>query len=448
MPPLSRPMKSGMTTLDSILAAAEAHPDRTAFRFPDGSLTCGGLVSRACALADRFSAEDGPVVMNGERTVGAAVTILACLMASRPYVPLAPDLPSGRRAAILARLEASPLPRDTAYVIFTSGSTGEPKGVPISRRNLDAFTAILPRWFGEEDGLTVFGAAPFSFDLSAADFYYALCGGHTLVSPDRQDPAGALSLLGTADAAVMTPTYLRLLLPDPAFSPAACPRLRILYLCGETLLPTVAAKVLDRFPGLALLNAYGPTEATSAVSAVRITGEMTASGDPLPVGEIGNTTARIRIADGEIALVGPSVFGGYLGDIRGGCFRENGENGFMTGDLGSVEDGRIYCRGRRDGQIKYKGYRIETGDVEAHLAALPGIRECAVVPKRKADGTVLSLVAFVVPEDGSAPAPAAIRAELSDVLPDYMIPKSVRLLDRLPVTPNGKTDRKALIQDA
>ena len=74
MPPLSRPMKSGMTTLDSILAAAEAHPDRTAFRFPDGSLTCGGLVSRACALADRFSAEDGPVVMNGERTVGAAVT--------------------------------------------------------------------------------------------------------------------------------------------------------------------------------------------------------------------------------------------------------------------------------------------------------------------------------------------------------------------------------------
>ena len=95
-----------------------------------------------------------------------------------------------------------------------------------------------------------------------------------------------------------------------------------------------------------------------------------------------------------------------------------------------------------------EGYRIETGDVEAHLAALPGIRECAVVPKRKADGTVLSLVAFVVPEDGSAPAPAAIRAELSDVLPDYMIPKSVRLLDRLPVTPNGKTDRKALIQDA
>lgn len=443
---LSRPIRSGMTTLDCILAAAAARPDRCACRFPDGEISYGDLLRRAESEAEKLGSGEGPVVLNGERSIGAAASILACLLAGRPFVPLSPSLPDARRDAVLRLLSESVLPSDTAYVIFTSGSTGDPKGVPVSRDNLDAFAQILPRWFGDPGGggLTVFGAAPFSFDLSAADFCFSLCGGHTLLSPDRRDPADAIRCLRTADAAVMTPTYLRLCLPDPDFSPTGCPRLRCVYLCGETLYPAAAAKVLDRFPALTLINAYGPTEAASAVSAVRITREMTASGAPLPVGEIGNTTADIRIEDGEIVLAGRSVFGGYLGGIRGGAFRENGRNAFRTGDLGAVEGGLLYCRGRADGQFKYKGYRIETGDVEAHLRALPGVRDGVLLPRRNADGMVTSLTAFVVPEDGWDPDPAAIRASLAARLPDYMVPKSVRFLDRFPVTANGKTDRKAM----
>ena len=436
-----------MKTLDAILSSAARHPDRPACRFPDGEISYGELLRRAEEEAEGLRSGAGPVPFGGERSIPAVVTILACLLSRRPYVPLTPRLPDARRDAIFRILAESVLPADTAYILFTSGSTGEPKGVPISRDNLDAFTAILPRWFADLDGdgpLTVFGAAPFSFDLSAADLFFVLCGGHTLVSPDRADPADAIRLLKSADAAIMTPTHLRLCLMDPDFSPAGCPRLGCVYLCGETLDPAAAAKFLDRFPSPAmiLLNAYGPTEATSAVSAVRITREMTRSGDPLPVGEIGNTTADIRIEDGEIVLTGPSVFGGYLGQIPA----ENGvPHTHRTGDLGSIDGGLLTCRGRADGQFKYKGYRIETGDVEAHLRALPGVRDGVLIPRRTPDGRgILSLTVYVVPEDGWDPDPAAIRASLAARLPDYMVPKSVRFLDRLPVTPNGKTDRKAM----
>ena len=510
-----------MNTLTRILASARLRPERPAFRLTraDGgeeSVTYGQLLTRAEALADFLRLQGtGPVLTDARRTPDSAASVLACLMAGRPYVPLPPNAPPTRLKTMARLTRASfmiapedlpdmdvprasaadlaarrttvppqaPLPRtgesapfETAYILFTSGSTGEPKGVPISRRNLDSFTrwllALEP--FRNAEGMTVFGHALFSFDLSAADLYLSLCGGHTLAAceGDGNRPDAALNALSSCDAAVMTPAFLRLLLLDRDFTAEHYPRLRAVYLCGETLPPKTARRALDAFPELCLLNAYGPTEAASAVCAARITPDMASSLSSLPIGDLSRTAADIRVEDGEIVLRGDSVFGGYLpgtdrAEASRAPLREDGINGYRTGDLGEIRDGMLWFRGRRDSQIKYKGYRIEPGDIEANLSALPGVTDCAVVPKKNASGDIIALAAFVVPDrtalslpadpaeptevsaEAAAQAAAEAEAELKTALaariPSYMIPKTIRFLPRLPATENGKTDRGALL---
>ena len=488
-----------MKTLDRILSAAGAHPDRGAVRLyrSDGgveSLTCGELLTRAEALADRLREQGtGPVLTDARQTPDSVVSILSCLMAERPYVPLPPNAPPARLQT-MARLSGAtfmtapdsvpdmgiprmpadrtaPLPPEPlrlsikerygedgcAYILFTSGSTGRPKGVPVSRRSLDSFTGWIssPELFPPKEGMTVLNQALFSFDLSAADLYFSLCGGHTLAVIDGPD--ALLAALSEADAAVMTPALLRLLLLDRTFDAARYPRLSCVYLCGETLSPGTARRALTAFPKLRLINAYGPTEACSAVCAVRITPEMAETLPALPVGDLSRAAADIRIEEGEIVLRGDSVFGGYLpdpeaGDLTRSVFREGSVNGYRTGDLGELRDGLLWFGGRRDSQIKYKGYRIETGDIEGNLRALPGVLDCAVIPKHSAAGEILALCAFVIrdPDSNALPkepdaAERILKEALSARIPAYMIPKTIRFPDRLPVTENGKTDRGALV---
>ncbi len=488
-----------MKTLDRILSAARADPDRTAFRLhhlngETESLTYGELLTRAEALADRLREQGtGPVLTDARQTPDSVVSILACLMAERPYVPLPPNAPPARLQT-MARLSGAtlmtapdsvpdmgiprmpadrtaPLPPEPlrlsikerygedgcAYILFTSGSTGRPKGVPVSRRSLDSFTGWIssPELFPPKRGMTVLNQALFSFDLSAADLYFSLCGGHTLAAADGPD--ALLPALSEADAAVMTPSLLRLLLLDRTFDAERYPRLSCVYLCGETLSPGTARRALTAFPRLRLINAYGPTEACSAVCAVRITPDMADTLPALPVGDLSRAAADIRIEDGEIVLRGDSVFGGYLpdpeaGDLTRSVFREGSVNGYRTGDLGELRDGLLWFGGRRDSQIKYKGYRVETGDIEGNLRALPGVLDCAVVPKRNAVGEILALCAFVIrdPDSDALPkepdaAERILKEALAARIPAYMIPKTIRFPDRLPVTENGKTDRGALV---
>ncbi len=461
-----------MKTLDRILAHAALHPERTAYRAGDGSLTYGELLDRAKRGAQELLRLDrdfagslpgpAPVLLDGSKSPDAAAAILACLTAGIPYVPLAPSIPKARFASVVrqtgARLilagedfpdhgiERIPLrdfgrtgtagegpafsPSEYAYIIFTSGSTGEPKGVPVFRESLDRFvgwiSSLTP--LAEMEGVTVLNQALFSFDLSVADLFFALSNGHTEAAFRNEEELARI--LPEADAAALTPTFLRQLLLDRDFRAENYPRLKCVWSCGETLNPQTAKQVLEAFPDLALLNAYGPTEACSAVSAVRITEDMT--GAELPVGVLSEAAA--------------SVFGGYLGGLEGGHFRENGQNCYRTGDLGRIEDGLLYCSGRKDaaGQIKYKGYRIELADIESNLASLTGVAACAVTAKRGRDGAVLAIRAFAELLPGADLSPEAVKEALAERLPDYMIPKTVRILDRLPVTENGKTDRKAL----
>lgn len=447
---------------EMIGAAAARFPGRAAYEADGVSITYKELWGRAQAEAERLArGGDAPVVIYGAKSPEMIISMLACLIAGRAYVPIDVSVPALRIGSIIELLgaftlsahepfplaelspgEATELPEETAYVMFTSGSTGEPKGVPVSAENLAAFiewiTAFKP--LSEYDGVRVLNQANFNFDLSVADIYYSLCSGHTLTACTG-GLRELLELARKANVTVTTPSFMKYCLLDPEFCGASCPELRCMYFCGETLEVQTAAKIFDRFPEIRIINAYGPTEATSAVTAAEITRDML-SGDSLPIGETANPTADITVEDGEIVLRGRSVFGGYLNVKSNRCFCENGVNGYRTGDLGSVRSGRLYFGGRTDGQIKYKGYRIELADIERNISALEGVDGCVAVAKYDGCGRVKLIKAFA---SGDA-SPEAIAARLTERLPEYMIPKQIAVLDSLPLNQNGKIDRRALAE--
>ena len=452
-----------------IADACRRNRDRIAYTVGGISLTDGELWDRASRLADLLVRQGtGPVVLYGEKEPYMLVGMFACLLAGRAYVPVNRSLPAARAEKIriasgaslvlgagdfagcclpeeMERYRTCPLqPQngDTAYILFTSGTTGEPKGVPISHANLRHFTEWISRLepLASYRGCNVLNEASFSFDLSTADIYYALTNGHTLTALTAREPGEITAVFREREihAAMMTPTFGKLCLLDPDFGAERIPTLRCLYFCGEVLEGKLADRLWKRFPALEILNAYGPTEATSAVSAVRIRREML-DWKRLPVGVMGETAADVTLEEGEIVLRGDSVFGGYL--HGGGVFRDKGVNGYRTGDLGYVENGYLFCAGRKDDQIKYKGYRIELADIERNLASLPGVTDCAAAAVRSPDGHVRYIAAWVVGEAQD------IRTALREKLPEWMIPKTVRFVERLPVNEHGKTDRKVLEQD-
>lgn len=439
-------------------------------------LTYAKLYEKAEQIAAVLKAQGGgAVAVLGNKEPEMIISILACIMARRAYVPLEDNLPQARIAAAirqaectlvlkngsacpdcgipcssLAELEhATKKPADggaqneTAYIIFTSGSTGTPKGVPISYANLGNFT----RWICSDEVLSgfehpvVLSPASFGFDLSVAGIYYALSAGGTIVTVSREEQKsfdGIFSALqkSGAEIAVLTPTFMKLCLLNADFNAENFPKLRCCWFCGERLEKALCEKLLRRFPSLKIINAYGPTEATCAVCSAMITAETLAAGEPLPVGDISSAACKIEIENGEIILSGASVFGGYIGaaERTGRCF--------ATGDLGEIRGGKLYCTGRADGRIKYKGYRIELGDIEANILAIGGVRACCAVAKRSKNGDTAYIKVFVSAEPTLGE--ETLRTALKSALPEYMIPKVIEFLPQLPVNEHGKTDRRLL----
>ena len=439
-------------------------------------LTYAKLYEKAERIAAVLKAQGGgAVAVLGNKEPEMIISILACIMARRAYVPLEDNLPQARIVAAirqaectlvlkngsacpdcgipcssLAELEhATKKPADggaqneTAYIIFTSGSTGTPKGVPISYANLGNFT----RWICSDEVLSgfehpvVFSPASFGFDLSVAGIYYALSAGGTIVTVSREEQKsfdGIFTALqkNSAEIAVLTPTFMKLCLLNADFNEENFPRLRCCWFCGERLEKVLCEKLLRRFPSLKIINAYGPTEATCAVCSAMITAETLAAGEPLSVGDISSAACKIEIENGEIILSGTSVFGGYIGAAE----RIGGR--FATGDLGEIRGGKLYCTGRADGRIKYKGYRIELGDIEANILAVGGVRACCAVAKRSKNGDTAYIKVFVSAEPTLGE--ETLRTALKSALPEYMIPKVIEFLPQLPVNEHGKTDRRLL----
>lgn len=470
--------------IEKFFIAAASNPGQKAFISGESSISYDELYKQACFYSKLLEKQNSsPVLIYCQKKVSDFIAIWACIIAKRTYVPVSVGTPFERIKKIYDLSKASliisdinlsessdlfknteclPLEglnkfsenpavsytNDTVYIIFTSGSTGEPKGVPISASNLNNFINWISV-LGPLDGYKnarVFNQAAFSFDLSVADIFYSMCNGHTLVAGNIFSDSVVSDIFNVfekekIEIAVMTPTFMKLCLLNTDFTAEKLPDFKCVYFCGEILENKTVKSLFERFPKLQVINAYGPTEATSAVSGIVITPETADTEDVLPVGDATSSAVDIVIENDEIVLKGKSVFNGYLCGIKGGFYTENGINCYRTGDLGYYFNGRLYCKGRKDSQIKYKGYRIELTDIENNIKTVSGVKDC-VVTAGYFGKIVKSIHAFVLVEKNTTI--EYIKQELGKKLPDYMIPKTFRILASFPVNANGKTDRKAL----
>ncbi|MEV6878486.1 amino acid adenylation domain-containing protein [Amycolatopsis sp. NPDC051128] len=338
-----------------------------------------------------------------------------------------------------------------AYLIYTSGSTGRPKGVVVTHQGLASLSAYLISTFGIGPESRVGQVASLSFDAAVMELMMSLPAGAALVLPPPRQLAGevlaeALHELRVSHALV-GPASLAGAAPDQL------PLLECMMVGGEACPGEVCA---EWSPGRRMFNAYGPTEATVAVT---LSGPLSGADAP-PIGKpIWN--ARVYVLNerleevppgvpGELYLAGPGLARGYLNQAAltaqrfVACPFGAGERMYRTGDLAQWRaDGELEYLGRVDQQVQVRGFRIEPGEIEAVLAAQPGVAQAVVVAREDRPGDQ-RLAGYVVPTPGSRVDPAGIRAAAAEALPVYMVPAAVVVLDALPLTVNGKLDRKAL----
>ncbi len=355
-------------------------------------------------------------------------------------------------------------PDNLAYVLFTSGSTGRPKGVMISHRGV--CNRLL--WMQEAYRLTpadrVLQKTPFSFDVSVWEFFWPLLTGARLVLArpgGHQDPATLTRLIARQGITVLhfVPSMFELFLQETGLE-ESCATLRQIICSGEVLSPGLQETCMARLPRAELHNLYGPTEASIDVTSWRC--GRTGGRDVVPIGRpIANM--QVYVLDrrmgpvpvglpGDLYLGGVGLARGYLGrpDLTAGCFVPHpfgeapGTRLYRTGDRARWRaDGALEYLGRRDGQIKLRGVRVELGEIEAALRRQAEVRDAAVVAHTVAPGDV-RLVAYLVPRSGARLDPARTVAALRERLPDSMIPAALVPLAALPLSPNGKLDRRAL----
>ncbi|MEV4138617.1 amino acid adenylation domain-containing protein [Dactylosporangium sp. NPDC049742] len=461
------------STLPELFAAQVARtPDAAALVFDGESVSYRELDDRAARMArlllDRGVGPESVVGVQLPRGVDMVVALLGVLKAGAAYLPIDPDLPAERVAFMTAgaafvvteetdasglapAADVPVLPDNPAYVIYTSGSTGQPKGVVVSHAGIVNRLVWMQARFGLQPGDRVLHKTPFGFDVSVWELFWPLIQGAVMViaRPDgHRDPAYVADLIRDerVDTVHFVPSMLDAFLATP--EAAACIGLRRVVCSGEALGAAVRDRFFEVLPGVGLFNLYGPTEASVDVTEFEVVADGSAV---VPIGRpVFNT--RVYVLDDRLAPVPASVAGElYLAGVqlaRGYANRpgltadrfvadpfDDGGRLYRTGDVVRWDaSGNLVYLGRSDQQVKIRGFRIEPGEVEAVLARHPDVDQVAVLAR---DGR---LVAYVVGTVDSG----ALREFAATRLPEYMVPAAVVTLDALPVTVNGKLDRKAL----
>ncbi|AWB07839.1 hypothetical protein A6A40_22540 (plasmid) [Azospirillum humicireducens] len=490
---------------DVFIAQAARTPDREALAAADGTrLTYRQLASRAGALAAALRAEGARpgdlIAIQLAKGTRQIVAVVAAALAGLVWLPLDVRLPQRRRDAILAhsgcrliltdspaalpdgvrRLPADPGPADgtvphrperragdPAYVIYTSGSTGQPKGVVIAHGAVLNTILDLNARFGVTADDRLLALSALSFDLSVYDIWGALAAGAAIVVPadsEHPDPAAILALCAAERVTVWNSVPALL---DMAFATAArhpCPdlaSLRLLMLSGDWIPLPLARLVRDRYPHIRFHGLGGATEASIWSNQFPV-GRIEPDWTSIPYGfALGGQQLHVLDADGapcppwvrgEIHIEGRGLAEGYLNDPErtAAAFitHRSGRRLYATGDLGRLRgDGAVEFLGRKDFQLKIRGHRIEAGDVENHLSQHPGIAEVQVLAVPDAAGRPQLVACFrpAGPADAGAEAQEPpVAAWLAERLPRYMVPDRFLAVEQLPLSANGKRDRKAL----
>ncbi|MFE6163850.1 amino acid adenylation domain-containing protein [Streptomyces sp. NPDC056486] len=478
---------------------AAAHPDAVAVVARDGQWTYGELNSRANqigrALIARGLRPEGVVAVVSERTMEWMAAVLGVLKAGGVYLPVEPHFPAARIATTLARadcdlviadegraLPGSALPGDTlsvatacaeghadgdlgvpvaadqlAYIYFTSGSTGEPKGAMCEHAGFLNHVLAKLDDLGIGTGQVVAQTAPQCFDISLWQLLSALLvGGRTLLV--EQDAILDVPRFvdtverGRVNVLQVVPSYLEAVLAELDARPRELPDLHCVSVTGEAVKKELVRRWFAARPGVRLVNAYGLTETSDDTNHEVM--DRVPEHDRVP---LGRPVANVRIyvvdedlvpvplgAPGEIVFSGVCVGRGYVNDPERtkAAFGEDpyrpGERLYRSGDHGRwLPDGKLEFLGRRDGQVKIRGFRVEIGEIENALLRVDGVRDGAVIVVR---GT--QLAAFCA---GPRPVDAGVvRERVAASLPAYMVPAVVHWRERLPLTANGKIDRRAL----
>ena len=314
---------------------------------------------------------------------------------------------------------------------------------------------------------------PYSFDLSVMYWAPTLALGGTLFalpSAVTQDFKQLFETILSLPIAIWTstPSFADMALLSDDFNSQKLPQLTHFYFDGEELTVKTAQKLRDRFPQARIINAYGPTEATVALSAVAVTDEMLQNCKRLPIGYTKADSPTFVIDEegqkvpngqqGEIIVCGPAVSKGYLNNpekTAEAFFKFEGLPAYHTGDVGSMTDeGLLLYGGRMDFQIKFNGFRIELEDVSQNLNKSKYVESAVAVPRYNKDHKVQNLLAYVILKDGVAEQfereidiTKAIKEDLQDIMMSYMMPSKFLYRETLPLTPNGKIDIKGLISE-
>ncbi|MGX1670431.1 amino acid adenylation domain-containing protein [Streptomyces sp. NPDC055400] len=500
--------------LEAVARHGSERPTAVALRSGDVTLSYRDVVDSveraAVGLAGLGIRPGERVAVLGTKSVPAVLALLAVLRAGCAYVPLDPKAPAGRLAGLLADAgcrvllhdddvdvpwkadgvralglrelsgqRSGPLPEErdedsVAYCLYTSGSTGHPKGVQISHRALGAFLRAVHPLLEAGPDARCLNTSALHFDVSVVDLLYPLwCGASVRIGPDVPLPArlaGTIERERITHLAAVGSTLALVATGTRGFAGRDISSLRRLMTGAEVLDPRAVNAWLAAAPGLTVINGYGPTEATCLAVAHLIAEYEPDRTEAYPLGrELSGITVRFLAGDdvttdgpGEILIAGDQVMNGYLArpEEEARAFIDIGDTRFYrTGDLGRRDsDGSVAFAGRRDDEIKHRGYRVNLQEIALALQSHPRVSRAFVAPGPHGSGrqelwcAVLWADAPASGEDVGRPllVPATgadadeLRRHAAELLPAYMLPGAYAKLSHLPVLSNGKPDVKTV----
>lgn len=441
--------------LDRILDICEQASDRIFFQTKNQTLTYHQLKERILPLIPRLQNMDGVIVLKGHKEVDLVVMMYACLVAHKCYFIMENDIPEHRSQLMLSKfkvgclVDCSENPTgmtvrellnmsysnekyldELAYIAFTSGTSGEPKGIQITRNNLNHFIDwclnISPLKSLHHQRIMNF--VSFSFDLSLADIIFGFFSFSTVIADEMNYlTQGSIHDIKPT-MLVLTPTMAKVLMLDHHFDEQHLPELEMIFFAGEILEKKTYIKLRNRFSTCKIINAYGPTEATCVVTGIEIKDEHLQY-ESLPIGDM--TTHAVDITlneENEIILAGKSVFLGYIGEkVARTCY--------ATGDLGFIQDNLLFFKQRKGRQIKWKGYRIEPDEIEKCILRLEEVESARI--ESIYDGEIIKAFDAHVSVNMDIDE-KQIKSFIRQYLPEYMIPRRIRIQKEILMNERGK----------